>query len=112
MSTYLERRRHMCKRYASLRYLEGSEVRLLSGITCCQPPDEVVIVKDYPDTVLIRMRFTKSLWGLHIPPRYINQMLAKASMACGDVKLKTMEGEPLYGQGIAPHIRTEMEAAI
>ncbi|MBR3243731.1 MAG: hypothetical protein IKF90_13725 [Parasporobacterium sp.] len=107
----LGRGRHMSNRYDSLRYLEGAEVKLISGIRCEESPDEVIIVKDYPKTVLIRMRFTRSIWGLQIPPRYIYQMVAKASMACGDVRMKTLEGDPLYGDGITA-ILTDEEAII
>ena len=97
-------RMHMSNNYKTLKYLEGSPVQLVSGITSFWRPEETIILKDYPDTVLIQMKYKRSHWGLNLPSRYVRQLVPKASLAVGDVKLKTMDGQPLYGEGITSYI--------
>ena len=106
-------RLHMSNNYTCLRYLEGAKLRILSGVHLEAEPEEVILVKDYPNTVLVRMKFVKSDWGLTLPPRYVNLMIPKASLAVKHVWLEVAEtGEALHGRAIAPIMLSESECVI
>lgn len=106
-------RMHLSNNYADLRYLEGAKLRILSGVRLEAEPEEVVLVKDYPQTVLIRMKFVKSDWGLTIPPRYVMLMIPKASLAVKDVWMELAEtGEALHGRAIAPELLSDADCVI
>ena len=97
-------RMHMSNSYKSLAWLEGQRVQFLDGISMFWPPEETIVLKDYPDTVLLQFKYKRSSWGFNLPPRYTRVQVSKASLAVGDVKLKTMDGAPLYGEAITGYI--------
>lgn len=70
--------------FMSFRYMEGEQVELLSER---RKPDKAVILKDYPNTVLI---------GIQYGPHLIRFMPPKAALYAGDVRMRTMDGKKLY----------------
>lgn len=106
-------RLHMSNKYTSLRYLEGAKLRILGGVHLEAEPEEVELVKDYPKTILIRMKFVKSDWGLTIPPRYVMLMIPKASLAVKHVWMELAEtGQPLHGRAIAPELLSDADCVV
>lgn len=105
-------RLHMSNDYACLRYLEGAELRIVAGVHLDAEPYEAILVKDYPKTILIRMKFVKSIWG-NQPPRYVMLMIPKASLAVKHVWLEVAEtGETLHGRAIAPKLLSDSECVV
>ena len=109
-----EKTLHMSKKYANISYLVGSRLEILFGIALDAEPEEVILLEDYPETILIEMKFVEDIWNRDNPkPRYVRQMIAKSSLACGDVKLYSIDSDrPLYGVAIAPNVLTQAEAII
>lgn len=111
---YRPDRLHMSKEYANIAYLVGSRLKILHGIELAAKPSAVWFMEDYPETILINMEFTKSIWSSdNQKPRYVKRMIPKSALACGDVKLSIEEtGEILYGVAIAPKMMTTAECVI
>ncbi len=93
--TAMKPRQHLSDHYDRLSYLEGADIRILSGIDTSLPPEKVTIVKDLGRNLLLELTFVKSIWGLNIPQRSYKRMVLKQAIACGDVKLATMDGYPI-----------------
>lgn len=102
-------RPHMTNKYNDLSYLIGEPLAIICGLDLETMPDgKVEIIGDYPNTVLLQMEFRKSIWSDNVPPRKVRVMIPKASMACGDVKLKRIHtGEFLIGDQICDTLTTE-----
>lgn len=109
-----EPRQHLMKQYRSLTYLIGAELEILYGVELDAKPKEVRLIGDYPNTIMIEMEFLKDIWNPFNPkPRYVRQMIPKASLAVGDVKLIAKEsGDRLYGSAIAPVWKWDSEVMI
>lgn len=102
MKLYTEER----KIFEDLSWLEGMALELIRGPFESHPPDgRVMMLKDYPNAILVEMEYLESKWGLQIGPRHIRLMIPKASLYCGDVILKIrstkqiVTGEMVYKNG-------------
>lgn len=90
--------------FESLAWLIGQPIRI-SGVTYhggYEPDGEVKVIAEYPDTILVDFEFIVSRWGLQIPPRHLVQMIPKAALACGDVRISVIGGSPVTPDMVAP----------
>lgn len=93
-------RLHRSRKFNSLGWLIGTPLKILHGVEFQggrHPDGEVKIIQDFPNTILLEMNFIASDWGLTLPARTILTQIPKASLACGDVKFRTMDGR-IIGQ--------------
>lgn len=107
-------RSHMSNKYANLTYMIGARLKILRLEGLYAIPEEVTFIADYPKTIMIEMKFVKDLWNpINPKPRYARQMIPKASLAVGDVKLANLEtGEQIFGRTVAPIVLSDAEARI
>lgn len=84
----------MIKAYKDLSYLEGQHVEFLRGFPAITTgedgfrlPDDCVILKDYPNTVLLDLIYIESPWGTK-EPRHIKKLAPKGMLATGQILLK------------------------
>ena len=109
--------RHRSSEYADLSWLIGEPLQIVRGIefeSGKAPDGKVEILKDYGRTILIRMEYIESDWGITIPPRYILTQRTKAAIACGDLVLQTRDGmkitpDTVSGYGYAEMYGREMD---
>lgn len=80
--------------FKSMKYLIGEPLKAIRVPHKDHLPDgEVMIVEEHEKTVLLDMEYIAHTWWGNIPPRHIRTLVSKASILCGDVVLKRMNGE-------------------
>lgn len=97
---------HLSNRYASLKWLEGGELKHISGLNLYKKPKSIILVKDYGNTILIEMEFPSLSWnGDKNQSVCIRRMIPKALLAIEEVMLVcAASGEPIYGSFISGRI--------
>ena len=81
--------------YENLSWLIGEKLKIIKGIEYqggYAPDGDVMIIADFPNTILLEMTFIRSRWWVSVPPRKIKQLIPKAALACGDVVLSRIHG--------------------
>lgn len=86
--------RHRSSDYESLAYMVGGQVEV-EGLHLYAEPEEIRILNDYKNTVLLEMKFGEE------KPRYVRQMIMKCDLATGHIKMRSMYGDPLWGDAIS-----------
>lgn len=85
MKLYTEER----KIFEDLSWLIGMALEMVRGPYESHLPDgRVMMLADYPETVLLDLEYIESKWGLMMGPRHIKLMVPKSALYCGDVILK------------------------
>lgn len=71
--------------YRDLSWLIGEEVEVrIFNLTQGYIPNRVVVVEEYPDTILIELTFDHGKY---------RRMISKAKLYCGDVYIKHKESD-------------------
>ena len=87
--------KHRLLPFDSLEWLVGAKLKILGGYHFQDgehPDGDIVVVGDYPKTLLVEMTWKRSRWGLDLEPRTYRTAIPKASIVCGDVRLQTVDG--------------------
>lgn len=97
---------HRSNRFKNLSYLIGEPLRFRRNDDLYTEPDGGVrMIAEYPDTILLEMKFIESVFGFGAPPRKIRQMVPKASLVCQDVILvREFTGQVITGDMVAAEI--------
>ena len=78
--------------YKDLKWLWGREVELYGDVILYALPSKIVMIRDYPNTMLLEMTFKGSEWGADVPPRKVRYLFDKAQFCCGKLKLRFADG--------------------
>ena len=97
---------HRSNRFKDLSYLIGEPLRFRRNDDLYVEPDGGVrMIAEYPDTILLEMRFISSIFGYGGKPRKILQLVPKASLVCQDVILvREFTGQVITGDMVAAEI--------
>lgn len=73
----------------------GDEIEIEKGVVLHAVPRKVIVVKEYPDHICIKMGFRRAACDRDKGLRYITTGLNKGAMLCGDILVRR-KGEDTF----------------